>query len=433
MRAPLAAAAVAGALGFVALHATAGPYRLPWAPGTAMDLTQDCNDSRFDDHVASRGYAWDFANGGEFSVLAARAGTVTHVKMSSAKGCDNASCVDLTNYIVIDHGDGTASIYLHLAQGSLDPSVRCGEFVRQGQRLATAAATGFATGPHLHFQVNVVRSDQSSVCECGPDGLACPASFAQWGSFWSTPGQPSVPIRFDEWEADTCQDRSLSMPVSLNAEPSDSTYVIDDSDPAHFSVTGTSATARMPGPGYGGSYRVALTEAAGGPTATAEYAFGDVVDRPGVYEVWAYVPLRRAASTRRAKLSVVARGGRNAGLLDESVVGGAFHPVAKVGRLKLTGTRGESVRLTNDTGERGRTIAFDAMMLRRVSEPGPGRVGDACASSVECTGTLVCGEGRCVDGCEIAGCPRGQTCEVTGMCAPVMGTAKKETGGASKG
>jgi len=43
---------------------------------------------------------------------------------------------------VIDHGDGTQTTMLHLAQGSLDPALACGAFVRRGQRVATTGAPG---------------------------------------------------------------------------------------------------------------------------------------------------------------------------------------------------------------------------------------------------------------------------------------------------
>src|SRR5437879_6104154 len=86
--------------------ALAGPYRLPWPPALAMELTQDCNDSFYADHVGSAKNAWDFANGAHFPVIAARAGVVTHVKVSSHSGCESSACVDLANYIVVDHGDG---------------------------------------------------------------------------------------------------------------------------------------------------------------------------------------------------------------------------------------------------------------------------------------------------------------------------------------
>jgi hypothetical protein len=51
---------------FAAATAFAGPYRLPWAPGLSMELTQDCNDSFFADHVGSGKNAWDFRTGRTF-------------------------------------------------------------------------------------------------------------------------------------------------------------------------------------------------------------------------------------------------------------------------------------------------------------------------------------------------------------------------------
>ncbi|HKQ68375.1 MAG TPA: M23 family metallopeptidase [Polyangiaceae bacterium] len=210
---------------FVALTSSlahAGPYKLPWAPGLAMELTQDCNDSFYADHVGSGKHAWDFANGSHFAVSAAREGVVTHLKASSHAGCETSACVDLANYVVVDHGDGTASVYLHLDGDSLPADVRCGERVRQGQKLATAGSTGWSTGPHLHFQVNGVHHGETRTCECGDDGLACEPDAAMWTAFWSTPKYPSVPVVFDEWSAGECSDRRITLPLSQNVDlPSD--------------------------------------------------------------------------------------------------------------------------------------------------------------------------------------------------------------------
>lgn len=193
-------------------------YRFPWAPGLDIELTQDCNDSRYAGHIGNNGWAWDFAtpDAKEFPILVARGGTVTHVKMSSATGCADASCMDYANYVVIDHGDGTSSVYLHLAKGSLDPAIRCGEKVVQGQPLAIASSTGFSSGPHLHFQVNKTRPQRGPTCECGPDGLGCADDYANWWGFWSSSAYPSLPIRFDEWASDVCEDRTTLLPPSQN-------------------------------------------------------------------------------------------------------------------------------------------------------------------------------------------------------------------------
>ena len=53
------------------------------------------------------------------------------------------------NLVIIDHGMGLSSAFLHLSSAS----VRRGETVRQGQIIGTVGATGRATGPHLHWSL----------------------------------------------------------------------------------------------------------------------------------------------------------------------------------------------------------------------------------------------------------------------------------------
>jgi murein DD-endopeptidase MepM/ murein hydrolase activator NlpD len=153
---------------------------------------------------------------GSFQVVAARGGTITHLKINSTTGCGQSSCVNDANYIVIDHGDGTQSTYLHLAGNTLAASVRCGATVAQGQPLATSGTTGWSTGVHLHFQVSQVHPGVAT-CECGADGTGCATDEVAWAGFWVTSAFPSVAIRFDEWaEASECADRRITMPASLN-------------------------------------------------------------------------------------------------------------------------------------------------------------------------------------------------------------------------
>lgn len=51
--------------------------------------------------------------------------------------------------IIIDHGQGLNSAFLHAA--SID--VKEGDVVKQGQRLGTVGMSGRATGPHLHWSI----------------------------------------------------------------------------------------------------------------------------------------------------------------------------------------------------------------------------------------------------------------------------------------
>ncbi|MGZ5969799.1 MAG: M23 family metallopeptidase, partial [Polyangiales bacterium] len=131
----------------VAVATIDSAWRLPWSAGATQYLTQDANDDCCGDHVGVNKNAYDFAawDGSAFDVVAPAAGTVVHVKMSSKHGCGDSSCANDANYVVIDHGDGTQTTLLHLAYGSLDPSIQCGTFVRRGQRLAVTGSTGWST------------------------------------------------------------------------------------------------------------------------------------------------------------------------------------------------------------------------------------------------------------------------------------------------
>lgn len=54
-------------------------------------------------------------------------------------------------HIIIDHGDNISTIYAHLDQ----IYVQAGDEVNPGKVIGAEGNTGWSTGPHLHFQVNV--------------------------------------------------------------------------------------------------------------------------------------------------------------------------------------------------------------------------------------------------------------------------------------
>ena len=55
------------------------------------------------------------------------------------------------NCTIIDHGGGIATLYAH--QSAI--RVEAGQEVTRGEVIGAAGSTGFATGPHLHFEVRV--------------------------------------------------------------------------------------------------------------------------------------------------------------------------------------------------------------------------------------------------------------------------------------
>ncbi|WP_097006878.1 murein hydrolase activator EnvC family protein [Lacrimispora amygdalina] len=74
-------------------------------------------------------------------VLAAASGTVTISTYSYSAG----------NYIMIHHGGGVYTVYMHCSQ----LLVSAGQEVSQGQLIGKVGSTGYSTGPHLHFGIRV--------------------------------------------------------------------------------------------------------------------------------------------------------------------------------------------------------------------------------------------------------------------------------------
>ena len=88
----------------------------------------------------------DFAAPSGTAILAAYSGNVVAASYNSSMG----------NYVMIDHGDGLYTIYMHASK----LYVSTGQSVSKGATIAAVGSTGRSTGPHLHFSV---RSNGSYV------------------------------------------------------------------------------------------------------------------------------------------------------------------------------------------------------------------------------------------------------------------------------
>lgn len=80
-------------------------------------------------------------------VLAVKDGTVI-VSQALKSG---SSYYSYGEYVIIDHHDGTYTLYAHMQPDSR--LVNVGDEVKQGQQIGVVGTTGNSTGPHLHFEV----------------------------------------------------------------------------------------------------------------------------------------------------------------------------------------------------------------------------------------------------------------------------------------
>ena len=113
-------------------------------------------DGQFSHDDEQNRYALDFAADIGTPIMAARGGTVMQVESDFSKaGLAKEKFGGRANFVRILHDDGTMALYAHLKTGGV--LVRLGQQVQAGQQIGLSGNTGFTTGPHLHFAVQVNR------------------------------------------------------------------------------------------------------------------------------------------------------------------------------------------------------------------------------------------------------------------------------------
>lgn len=92
-------------------------------------------------------FEWRMHNGVDLggvygnNIIAANDGVVSIATWSDGYGY----------YVAVDHGGGVSTLYAHASK----LLVSAGQSVKKGEVIALIGATGWATGPHLHFEVIV--------------------------------------------------------------------------------------------------------------------------------------------------------------------------------------------------------------------------------------------------------------------------------------
>lgn len=306
------------------------PLRLPWACG---DVHQVTNGHHTNTHTGKDEYAWDFGLAVGTEVRAPADGVVTMIKMDSSQGgCDSAYAND-ANYVVLDFGDGTEGLHMHLQHAS--SPLHVGDVVEQGDLVGKVGLTGWVCGAHLHFQVQH---------DCG--SWWCQSIAAEFVDF----GDPDegVPMASNNCPA--------TEPCTLALDGTSTT--IDDGDDRCFERVSSWFWDGDGGIADGHVYT--WTNDGAEADTLGIWNFG--VDVPGAYRVAAHVPEAQAASQAARYEIQTGAAIVTVGPVDQSASKGWVD----LGVHDFVAGDEHWVRLRDNTGEPrslDRELAFDAIRI----------------------------------------------------------------------
>ena len=111
--------------------------KLPFAAGEQYRVCQG-NGGRFSHNCDEFRYAWDFDLPEGTPVAAAAAGRVVELKQDGKLGGGSRRFAAYTNFVLLDHGHGHFTRYMHLQFNGA--KVKVGELVNAGQIIAFGAS-----------------------------------------------------------------------------------------------------------------------------------------------------------------------------------------------------------------------------------------------------------------------------------------------------
>ncbi len=188
-------------------------YRLPFAAGTTLYMTQSTHHDAYDASGKAH-YAFDFAGpypSGLFPVHAAKSGVVHMARWTQQNGDPSTP----GNYLILR--DDTTSpvsyqLYLHFAQDTIPEALRVpGTPVTRGQYLGMADDTGISSGNHVHFHVHL-----------NPDSYWGQSVDIKFEDVDINDGRPRITddLPYCDWPGDVCT-ATRNTYLSLNYPPSD--------------------------------------------------------------------------------------------------------------------------------------------------------------------------------------------------------------------
>ncbi len=129
------------------------PYLPPWPAGQQFVISQGFHGQTTHNSPDAT-YAVDIPMPVGTPIVASREGVVMEVHQDYyGAGQDRERFGARANAIRIHHADGTMAVYAHLDVESA--LVQPGDVVLAGDTIARSGNTGFSSGPHLHFAIQV--------------------------------------------------------------------------------------------------------------------------------------------------------------------------------------------------------------------------------------------------------------------------------------
>jgi len=124
-------------------------YQIPFASGFEVLIAQGYQ-GRFS-HNGNHAYALDFMAPQGTPVYAARGGTVVWTVDLFSQGGHEERFKNHANQVLILHSDGSLGLYAHFMHKGV--AVRKGQKLKAGDLVGYVGKTGYASRPHLHFEV----------------------------------------------------------------------------------------------------------------------------------------------------------------------------------------------------------------------------------------------------------------------------------------
>lgn len=284
---------------------------------------------------------WDFAMKPPDKVLTAADGLVVFA------GNFESGCGSAARTVMVDHGNGYRTIYLHLDS----IAVELGQTITRGTEVGVAGATGCVTGPHLHFQVQFLGRDVDPFGWCGatPDPWANNPAGQASGWLWA------------------------DMPPPCGAAPTGA--IVADADIAGSGFRASEGWQRVSA-GYGGgalyaaTYRVATEDRPwvvrdiGKPLVAV---WQPTLPRAGRYRVIAYIPYAANGLTdsEDVRYQVHYAGGETEVAINGELIANNW---ADLGTYVFDPAQPPLVSISNLGGDSGRGVWADAVMWIPIGE-----------------------------------------------------------------